>query len=139
MTQLKKEKEVDAYTQHVMSNIPPDVFNSLNLLQIQAIESAIGKNAPFRKHPMDVRGTISFFFIRFYFVLLVGRDRRYLSREKEGRRRQKARSMSIVFGIYSVICIVAPIIFLLLYLLKSLVGIDLFPDSHLIDMVSVIS
>jgi ABC-type Fe3+ transport system permease subunit len=139
VTQLKKEKEVDAYTQHVMSNIPSEVFNTLNLLQIQAIESAIGKNAPFRKHPMDIRGTISLFFIRFYFVLLIGRDRRYTSREKEGRRRQKARSVGVIFAIYSVICIIAPIIFLILYLLKSLVGIDLFPDSHLIDMASAIS
>ena len=126
-------KEVDAYTQHIMSNIPPEVFSTLNIVQIQAIESAISSNAPFRKHPVDLRGRLSFFFIRFYFVILVGRDRRNSSRNKEDARRAKAKSLSLATFLYALICMVAPVMFLTFYLLKTFLGIDIFPDHHLSD------
>lgn len=130
-------KEVDAYTQHIMSNIPPEVFSTLNIVQIQAIESAISSNAPFRKHPVDLRGRLSFFFIRFYFVILVGRDRRNSSRNKEDARRAKAKSLSLATFLYALICMVAPVMFLTLYLLKTFLGIDIFPDHHLSDFFSL--
>lgn len=126
----------DAYTQHVMSNIPNDVFRTLNVLQLQAIEEAISKNAPNHNHPVDMRGTLSLFFIRFYFVLLIGRDRRSYSRNKEMRRRQKAGSLGWAMMIYIVICAIAPVILLLLYLIKSGLGIDLFPEHHLSDLIN---
>ena len=130
-------KEVDAYTQHIMSNIPPEVFSTLNIVQIQAIESAISSNAPFRKHPVDLRGRLSFFFIRFSFVILVGRDRRNSSRNKEDARRAKAKSLSLATFLYALICMVAPVMFLTLYLLKTFLGIDIFPDHHLSDFFSL--
>lgn len=126
----------DAYTQHVMSNIPKDVFRTLNVLQLHAIEEAISKNAPYQNHPVDMRGTLSLFFARFYFVILIGRDRRSYSRNKEMSRRQKASSLSWAVMIYSSICIIAPVIFLLLYIIKSWLGIDIFPDHHLSDLIS---
>jgi len=133
----ESSKEVDAYTQHIMSNIPTEVFSTLNIVQIQAIESAISSNAPFRKHPVDLRGRLSFFFIRFYFVILVGRDRRSFSRNKEDARRIKAKSLSLATFLYALICMVAPIMFLALYLLKTFMGIDIFPDHHLSDFFSL--
>jgi len=130
------QKEVDAYTQHIMSNIPPEVFSSLNIVQIQAIESAISRNAPFRKHPVDLRGRLSLFFVRFYFVILIGRDRRGFSRNKEDARRAMARSLSLATFLYALICMVAPVMFLAIYLLKTFLGIDIFPDHHLSDFFS---
>ena len=131
-----RQTEVDAYTQHIMTNIPPEVFSTLNIVQIQAIESAISNNAPFRKHPLDLRGQLSLYFIRYYFVILIGRDRRSSSINKEERRRTKAKSVSVMMFIYALICMLAPILFIALYLIKSFLGIDIFPDQHLSDFFS---
>ena len=50
-----KSNKVDAYTQHTLSNIKPEVFKTLNLVQLEAIRQAISTNAPFRQHPIDIR------------------------------------------------------------------------------------
>ena len=132
-----KSREVDAYTQHVMGNIPADVFKTLNIVQIHALEKAISTNAPYRKHPVDLRGTVSFFFIRFYFVILLGRDRRDVIRNKEEARKLQAKSISIMTFLYAVICMALPVVFLLLYIVKSWAGIDIFPDHHLSDFIGI--
>lgn len=127
------QREVDAYTQHVMSNIEPAVFKSLNLVQLRAIESAISRNAPFRRHPIDVRCVLPLFFIRLYAVILVGRDKRYNTRNKETSRKLYAQGLSLGAMIYILLAMTIPIAFILLYLIKSFLGIDIFPDQHLWD------
>lgn len=130
---MAPRKEIDAYTQHVMANIKPDVFKSLNLLQIQAIERALSDSAPFRRHPIDVRLNINLYFLRFYLVFLIGRDRRQSIRQMERKRWFNASAISLVGSLYLLFCLSLPVIFALLYALKSWLGIDLIPNAHLSD------
>ena len=132
MTHVVSPVEIDAYTAHVMENIPADIYKTLNYAQIEAVKEAIGKNAPYRKHPIDLRATLSFYFFRFYFVFLLGRDRRSLSRNKESYRQQQAKTISLFAFLYTAFCVLLPIIFILLYLMESWFGIELFPN-HLGD------
>lgn len=129
----------DPFTLHILGNIEKSVFLTLNVLQIEAIKQAISASAPFKKHPVDVRMSIPLFFFRFYFVLLAGRDRRSETRNKEDARRKKTGAMSIFFGLYIAACACVPILFMVLYVTKSWLGIDLFPDQHLSDFISFVS
>jgi len=124
----------DPFTLHIMGNIDADVFKTLNILQIEAIKQAVAAAKPYKKHPVDLRLTFPLFFVKLYMVLLIGRDRRCATRNKEDARKKKAGAMSVALGIYLTLCAAVPVIFLGLYVVKSLLGIDLMPDKHLSDL-----
>jgi len=131
---MKKDLASDPFTHHVMSKIDKNILDSLTTEQLSEIKAAISASKPLKKHPVDFRGIISLFFVRFYFVLLMGRDRRYTVKSIEKERR---RSADIFASFLFFITILSPIIvglFLLAYFIKSFLGIDIFPDSHLWDI-----
>lgn len=121
---------VDPFTQHVFSQLDPKVFASLNLVQLEALRAAIGASAPGKQHPVDIRLTPSFYFARFYIVLLMGRDRRSATRNIEDARRRHMSGMSLAVMAYLLVVIAVPIALVTLYLLKSFAGIDLIPGQH---------
>lgn len=129
-----KKNKVDAYTQNVMNSIEPTVFKTLNLVQLEAIRQSVSANAPFRKHSIDIRGSIPLYITKFYFVFLIGKDRRSSTREKEIHRKEIAKGVSILGFIYIILTLSIPILFIFLYALKSFLGIDIFPDRHLNDL-----
>ncbi len=133
IVEQSQKKEVDAFTQHVMSRIDSDVFRSLNLVQLEAVREAISANAPFKRHPIDLRFSIPLFFMTFYFVMLIGKDRRSGTRSLEERRLHNARAASWLAFLYMLLSVMIPIILILLYIIKSFLGIDFFPDKHLVD------
>lgn len=127
-----KPEPVDAFTQHIMGHIDPQVFKSLNIVQLEAIRQAVSANAPVKRHPFDFRGTVPLYFFRLYFVLLVGRDKRSDVRNKELARRNSAKTFSVMMTLYLFFCALLPVAFIALYVLKSLMGIDL-TEGHLTD------
>jgi len=131
---IKIDQYTDPFTYHVYNQIDPNVRSTLTPTQVTAIENAIRAGRPYQRHPVDLRGTFPLYFIRFYFVILIGRDKRTQTRNKEDRRRQKAVLLSALLSIYMLLSLLAPVIFLGLYLLKSLAGIDIFPAFHLKDL-----
>ena len=64
----------------------------------------------------------------------MGRDRRSAVRNKEMARRQKLRGMSTALFLYLLVTASIPLLVLLLYGVKTLAGIDLFPSLHLLDI-----
>ena len=124
----------DPFTLHILGNIDKSVFLTLNVLQIEAIKHAISASTRMKKHPVDCRITLPLFFMRFYFVLLAGRDRRSETRNKEDARRKKTGAMSIFFAIYVSACTCIPLFFAVFYIAKSWLGIDILPDQHLSDL-----
>lgn len=130
---MNRSKDVDAFTQHVMSRIDQNVFKTLNLVQLEAIRSAISANAPYKKHPIDIRITIPFFFMKFYLVVLIGKDRRLATRDKEKSRIENTKALSWLVSAYIGASLLIPLLILVLYLVKSALGIDIFPEKHLWD------
>jgi hypothetical protein len=63
----------------------------------------------------------------------VGQDRRSDTRARESLRRTAVRGMIFILILYGLVALSIPLIFLMLYALKSLMGIDIFPDQHLRD------
>ena len=129
-------KPMDPFTYHVMERIDPKVCASLTPAQLSAIKEAISASRSSKKHPIDIRGVIPFFLVRYYFVILSGRDRRLHTKRIEEKRRWLT---SLSGGLMLFILGVAPLILimvLLLYLIKCAFGINIMPETHLKDLLT---
>ena len=74
------------------------------------------------------------FFMLLYFVILIGRDKRQLIRDKEAVRRHQTALGSAVCSVYVMLYMLLPVIFIVLYILKSPISIDLIEGVHLHDL-----
>ncbi|MBI4682243.1 MAG: hypothetical protein HY757_03990 [Nitrospirae bacterium] len=125
------DKSIDAFTHHILNNINTETLNSLSSNQLTAIKEAIRATRPKKKHSVDIRGAINLFFIRYYFVFLMGRDQRISILEIEAERRE---NMALIWNFIFIIFVVSPFILLALialYFLKIGMGIDIFPGEHM--------
>ena len=127
---MSKEDSVDAFSHHVLSQIDPAVYHSLTPRQLSEITQAIRSSRPLKKHVVDIRGAIPLFFVRYYFVFLMGRDRREAVVGAETGRRKR---WDLAAGLGFLTIFILPLfltLFLFLYVMKVSLGIDLFPDWH---------
>ena len=112
------------------SMLPPDVARSFSDRQLKAISCAFGTRR-WRDHTLDRRWLIPLFGHSYYFVLLAGAERR--SRQRRLRDRLLHPLISIGNGMVAALFFAGILISLLvsLYVIKSLLGIDLLPDFSL--------
>jgi hypothetical protein len=106
---------------NLLSRLPVDTANCLTNEQLQHLKVAIG-SGQFRKHKIDMRGTfpVPFYPSRIYFVFLMGRNIRALSRQEKAIALSHITLMLIMFLALSL-----SLGLILLYLLKSTLGINL--------------
>lgn len=106
----------------LLDRMPPEVVKSFTEEQLAHLHSALGARS-WKKHTVDIRSTFPVPFVkrRIYFVLLMGRNRRELTR------REKQLS-ALTFALFIAAFIGASTLFgiLVLYLIKSALGIDIF-------------
>jgi hypothetical protein len=124
------------FTRSVLEKIDPDVRASLTGHQFRCIRDAIDESRPVSRHSIDLRGVLPLLFARYYFVFLAGRDRRGKTRTEEQRLRK--RLVSAVGALLLAVAAAAPVLIILVllgYAIKAFLGIDLRPDSHLLDIV----
>lgn len=132
----KKKEKPDAYTANVIARIPLQARQSLTTEQLAAIIRAVSASRPEAKHTINIRGTIPLYFKRYYYAFFLGVDRRESTKAVELERRWRgALAGGAVFFLVALVPAGLAIL-LLLYVLKSAVGIDLFPDKHLLDFFS---
>jgi len=103
--------------------MPDDIANSFNDDQLTHLMTAVGSRR-WGKHSVDLRGTIKIPLIkwRFYYVVLLGKNFRELSR--------KEKQLSILTTtLFTTLFLTASTLLgiLVLYLIKSALGIDIFP------------
>jgi hypothetical protein len=133
-TQLVLE---DRFTMFVMSRIPDEVRASLTAEQYQAIRTAIYRSRPGQGHAVDLRFSVPLVLFRGYVVLQMGKDRRARARPDDKSKPQSALSRIVGYALFAVLAYSAVVLVLgVLYLLKSLLGINLLPDKHLLDLLS---
>jgi hypothetical protein len=135
----KTEKESsEIFADFTMSRIDRHARESMTEQQLIAVRQALVANSPFNRHAVDIRGSIPLFFARFYFVVLAGRDRRRKTREKELRRIYKGNVPLGYFLSFIVLSFLIALIWMALivalYWLKREMGIDIFPNIHLLDL-----
>lgn len=127
----------DPYTNSVINSIPEDVRGTFSSRQLAELQQALSKVHNRSRHLVDVRVQIPLYWTRYYMVFLLGRDMRSHVQEILINRRQRdSRAAQIGFISLAVWLLLAGIVvtaFIVLYLIKSAVGINIFPDKHLSD------
>ena len=120
----------DAFFERLFSKLPSDVARSFNDDQLKVISCAFGTRR-WRDHAVDLRWLFSLFGRSYYFVLLAGAESR--SRQRRLRDRLLHPLISIGNGIVAAVFFTAILLSVLvaLYILKSLLGINLLPDFSL--------
>jgi hypothetical protein len=115
----------DPGLQKLLSRMPADVGASFTEQQLAHLRVALGARQ-WGKHQLDLRGTLRIFRWRYYYVVVAGRNLR------DGQRSQQQLSRLMLAVIISMLLICsAGLGLLLLYLLKSALGIDLFDGFSL--------
>lgn len=132
---MKRNKNIDTLCNYVLNRIDFNILKSLSPEQLAVIEDAINACQLREKHVFDIRGKINLFFMRYYFVFLIGRDRRAFVDELEADRRAKVSLLgNLVYFMIVFSGIVLGILFFMiigLYTIKTSLGIDLFPGEHM--------
>jgi len=105
----------------LLDRMPLEVQDSFTEEQLVNIKIAIGART-WGSHAIDVRSTIKFFRYRYYYVFVAGRNRRELSARE---RRLGLLIQAAALGVFLTFSALFGI--LVLYLLKSAAGIDIFP------------
>jgi len=111
----------------LLSRMPVEVANSFTEEQLTHLLTAVGSRS-WGKHKVDLRGTfkLPFYQWRFYYVFLAGKNYRELSRQEKNMSILITTLISTLFLLFS-----ATLGLLILYLIKSALGIDLFPGFSL--------
>ncbi|MBH0060458.1 3-phosphoshikimate 1-carboxyvinyltransferase [Pseudoalteromonas sp. NZS71] len=118
MSKLKADPAIRS----LLNRMPSNVQDSFTEEQLVHLKVAIGARQ-WGKHAVDYRGVIKFFKYRYYFVLLAGRNRRELSKKEQ---KIAAISQAITISMFSFFVIT--ILLLIIYLVKSALGIDIFSN-----------
>ncbi|MFT4654024.1 MAG: hypothetical protein ACI82S_001679 [Patiriisocius sp.] len=111
----------------LISRLPDEIALSLTDEQLTHLKVAIG-NGGYRNHKVDLRGTfpLPFYPLRIYFVLLMGRNVRLLTRQ------EKTVTLMATLLLFCLFLLLSTVFGLLaLYILKSALGIDLFEGFSL--------
>jgi len=122
---IKAALRKDAALQEILKKMSPEVQASFTERQLADIKLAVSART-WGNHLIDLRSTIRFFRYRYYFVFLIGRNRRqYSAREL----RVGLLLKSAVLSTFLFFCALLGL--LMLYLIKSAAGIDIFPGFSL--------
>lgn len=122
MTAASEDIRQDHTIQKLLSRMPLDVQQSFTEQQLAELRVALGARQ-WGKHRIDLRGTLSVWRFRYYYVFVAGRNVREQSRQA---RQLSLLGQAILISILLSICLLFGL--LLLYLLKSALGIDLLDD-----------
>ena len=135
------KENTDAYVEYTLSRLPRDVLNGLTDQQLSAIRTALGAQIESSRHAVDLRIRVPLFFRSYYVVLFMGRDRRRSVFNTE-RYRLELLPKGLRRGIFVaastlVLCVLILCLLTLIYLAKSAMGIDIFKNIHLYDLVPI--
>jgi len=139
MKQKNQKISNEIFADFTMSRIDRLVRDTMTSQQLNAVRDALIANTPYSRHSVDLRGVISFFFARYYFVFLAGRDHRYKTRLQELQKAHKGNvPLGFILSFIAISFLIALLWFLaivVLYWIKREMGIDIFPDVHMFDFI----
>ncbi|OCC15609.1 hypothetical protein DBT_0960 [Dissulfuribacter thermophilus] len=116
----------DPFIRELLRKLPSEERDSFTDRQLLALKAALGARRRWGRHLIDIRGTIGLWRWRYYYVILGGRERRKLSRRQE----QMLRSVKLAF-LVGFLTFSSLLGLLIIYLVKSALGIDLIPGFSL--------
>ncbi|MEA3545657.1 MAG: 3-phosphoshikimate 1-carboxyvinyltransferase, partial [Thermodesulfobacteriota bacterium] len=112
----------DPFIKGLLARIPKKNRSSFSDEQLLSLKIALS-GRKWGHHTIDMRGTLGVWRWRYYYVLVGGREQRTLTRREE-KLMQMANALALMtFLTFSVLLGI-----LVIYLIKSALGIDLIPD-----------
>lgn len=130
------------HAEYLLSRIPAHIRDALAPDQRQEVLNAFLEIALERNSPLKFEATLPFFFRRYYLLIWFGRDRRKTTAITEEVRRNKVPLPIRLVMYFAVIWFIATsfslLTFVAMYVVKSSLGIDIFPNEHLRDFVEVV-
>lgn len=116
----------DAFIRGLKERLPAETRDTFTAEQLASLKLAFGTR-PWSKHPVDVRTTFRFFRSRYYFVMVAGKghadeQKRTSELSLFAKAFVKGSLMLIWFTVASILLTFC------LYILKSALNIDFFPD-----------
>lgn len=130
------------HAEYLVSRIPRPIWEKLPSEDKQEVMNAFLKMALERHSPIKFDATFPFFFRHYYMLVWLGRDRRSSTVSRE-RTRTKMVPWPVRFFFYALLiwftaASFALLSFVMMYMLKSWLGIDIFPSHHLRDFVEIL-
>jgi len=110
---------------NLLEKVPDKIKASFTEEQLFHLRNAV-VGRQWRHHHIDIRGTLPWFNYRYYYVLIAGKNKRELSRAE-----LKASRLFTAFLLTCFLSVSALFGLLILYLLKSALGINLFDGFSL--------
>ena len=110
----------DPAIRNLLERMPKNIQTTFTDEQLAHLKIAIGARQ-WGNHAVDCRGVVKLFKYRYYYVFLAGRNRRELSLKE-----QKFAKLAQAVIISSAVSFLILLILLVLYLIKSALGIDMF-------------
>lgn len=117
--------EQDPFIRGLKQRLPDHLRESFSAEQLQALRGVFGKRSWVR-HRIDLRGTFSFWRSHYYFAIIAGRNKRNLTRPQQDLSLAGRAAVATGFLLFSTL-----LGLLVLYVLKSALGINLFPGFSL--------
>jgi len=121
---LKKNIRDEQTIKGILEKMPESVADSFNDEQLTHLFTILGSRS-WGRHSIDLRGTfkIPFYKWRFYYVFLTGKNHRDLSRKEK---QISLMGQALFISTFLLLC--TGLGLLILYLIKSALGIDIFPN-----------
>lgn len=116
MSNLQQDPAISS----LLERMPKRIQTTFTDEQLAHLKIAIGARQ-WGNHAVDCRGVVKLFKYRYYFVFLAGRNRRELSKKE-----QKIASFTQAFILSIAVTFIILFTLLVLYLIKSALGIDIF-------------
>ena len=110
----------DPSIRSLLERMPKNIQSTFTDEQLTYLKIAIGARQ-WGNHTVDCRGVVKFFKFRYYYVFLAGRNRRELSLKE-----QRIARLAQAIILSSVATLIILLTLLVLYLMKSALGINIF-------------
>lgn len=123
---MHNEKDIrkDKFVAELLTKIPTKIGDTFSDDQLLGLKIALSARA-WGAHALDLRGSIGFWRFKYYYVVLAGREKRKLSA-----RLVKAIHFSEAIFIVGVLTVSMLLGLVMLYLVKSAMGINLIEGWH---------
>jgi len=145
MTQQQADNSQSLFTPYAqrtadyyLRRLDPAVFQSLNQIQLKEIERVLREATP---QPLpkiiDLRFTLDLIVSKFYIVLLAGKDQRRSPRKHpiSNRVTRIGNTTAVIILLLAINLLISVVIIVAVYLLKTIIGIDLTSGGHFSDYI----
>lgn len=130
ITEDSKDIREDPFIKGLLDRIPEKVRVTFSDEQLSYLKIAFGAQRG-QRHPVDIRGRLNLRLWRSYYVFLMGRDRRLLSRQEKRMGRGARFFFGCTFLVFSTL-LGLMILYLASFLAHAWFGIDLISNVPLI-------